>query len=112
MADVGFNGTTVSFASAPIVPLVSIEYSKAGDVPVPGAGDTVVYHEAGIPNETTTVEVEGGTTIAKGDTGALVVAWKDGGSKGSIASAIVLSSRSNGSVDNPVSSTIVFGNAA
>ena len=107
MADDGFNGSTISFAAADQTPLLSITtVNGVGEVPVGGAGDTGHTYEGGIPTKSTTWDVTGNTTLSKGDEGAVVVAWNDGGAHGSIAAAVIQSVRKTGSLDSPISCSI------
>ncbi len=107
MADDGFNGSTISFAAAPQTPLMSISTTNAvAEVPVAGGGDSAHTYEGGIPTKSTTWEVVGDTTLSKGDEGAVVVAWNDGGAHGSITTAVITNVTKSGSLDSPTSSSI------
>jgi hypothetical protein len=108
MANKGFNGTTVTFNGSGITGIVSVDASHEGEVDVTASGDAAHFFEAGIPAKSTKVEIIGNTTIAKGDTGALVVAWFDGGSLGSITSATVVSVGPTGQLDGNTLTTIEF----
>jgi hypothetical protein len=112
MADKGFNGTTVTFAGSGLTPLVSVRYqASAAKADVGGAADTDILYELARVKRTTTVTIKGATTIADGATGALVVAHNDGGSKGSIAAAIVTGTPVSGKLDGEITSTITFTDA-
>lgn len=104
-----FNGTTATFAAAGITPLVGVSYSgTCSDVDVGGAGDTTVVVEAGVPDESTTVEVVGKATIAVGATGALAIAWNGGGTDGSFASAICTAASDGGNYDGEITCSYTF----
>ncbi len=113
MADAGFNGTTVTFAGTPITGLRSVRYQGTCARPsVTGAEAATRLHKAGLPNRTVTVTIVGSTSIAKGDTGALAIAWNDGGTKGSMAKAVVIKAPSmSGALDGDNTTTIVFREA-
>ncbi len=107
MPDDGFNGSTLSFAAAPQTPLMSISTpNTVAEVPVGGAGDGGHTYEGGVPTKSVTWEVVGDTTLSKGDKGAVVVAWQDGGAFGSITNAVITNVTKSGSLDSPTSSSI------
>ena len=115
MADDGFNGATVSFASAALGPLRSISTNSVGaEVLVTGSGDTEQAFAGGIPKKQTTVIIVGGTSVAAGDLGALAIAWTDIGTStdGTETTAQVVSVDTSGSMDSEILSTIVFDKAA
>ena len=109
MPNDGFNGTTAAHGANDLTPLLSITATESGEIPVPGAGDSVKYFEAGIPATTTTVEVLGSNNaVVKGATAALTITWADGGTYGAIASAVCTNVAINGSLDAPTSTTYTF----
>ncbi|HUT92366.1 MAG TPA: hypothetical protein VMY37_22920 [Thermoguttaceae bacterium] len=115
MADDGFNGATVTFASAAIGKLRSINYSEtAAKADVTSSVSTTKAYAAGIPDVTLSVEVVGSTTLGSGDKGALAVAWGDigAGTDGTIAAAQVVTVTTQGAMDGEVTSTIEFCTAA
>ena len=109
MANDGFNGTTAAHGLVGLTPLVSVTANSTGETPVPAAGDTTKYFEAAIPTTTTTVEVLGGNPgVTTGTIAALVITWFDGGTFGSIASAVWTTVAPNGAMDNPITTTLTF----
>ncbi len=109
MPDDGFNGSTVTFAAASLGPLRDIRYSEAGGkADVTGSSDTLKTYEGGIPDVGVTVTVVGGVTVSKGDKGAVVVTWNDGGTDGAITNAMVDSVEESGSMDSEILSTVAF----
>jgi hypothetical protein len=113
MPNDGFNGTTAAHGANQLTPLLSVTASQTGEIPVPGAGDSTKYFEAGIPVTTTTVEVLGSNNaVVKGDSAALVITWADGGTFGGITTAICTNVAINGSLDAPTSTTYTFMPAA
>lgn len=114
-AELPFNGTTVSFAAAGQTPLNSVTVEEVvAEVQATGAADSGHLFLGGIPMTTTTWEVVGDTTLTKGDTGALLVAW--GGTSdagiGDIASGIITKVEKTGGIDSPTMSTITCKQAA
>lgn len=103
-----FNGTTVTFATTPMTNVLSVESEVTGEVDVTASDDTTHLYEGAIPEKTTTVEVRGTTALTIAATGALAVAWFGTGSDGSITKAVITDIRPTGSLDNPISTTIVF----
>lgn len=114
-AEIPFNGTTLSFGGANQTPLNSVTSEEVvAEVQATGSGDTGHLFLGGIPMQTTTWEVVGDTTIVKGDTGAVVVAWAgtaDAGI-GDIASGIITKVEKTGGIDSPTMSTITCKQAA
>lgn len=107
--EIPFNGTTISFGGADQTPLNSLTAEEvAAEVQVSGAADTSHTYVAGIPMVTTTWEVVGDTTIVKGDTGAVVVAWGAVANKGigGITAGIITKVEKTGGLDGPTMSTI------
>jgi len=103
MADDGFNGTTISFATVDQAPLRDISVSESGaEVDVTGSADTFKTYEAGIPDETVTFTHVGGSTIAIGDEGAVVVAWNDSGTDGSLTNGVLVGKKTSGSMDGEI----------
>lgn len=109
MADDGFNASTISFAGADLTPLRDIRYSEAGGkADVTGSADALKTYEGGIPDVSVSVTIVGGTTLSKGDKGAVVTAWNDGGTDGAITNAMVDTVEESGSMDSEILSTITF----
>ena len=108
MADAGFNGSTISIGGSAQTPLRSIDYDDPDNaVDLTGAGDAGHAYVNGLPDITTTFELVGRTTVAKGDTGSVSIAWYDGQSD-TIASAVVTGVTSSGSLDSEILSTITL----
>jgi len=104
-----FNGSTLTFDSASVGRLRSLDFSSSGaKVDVTDSADSEKKYEAGIPDLSLTAEVVGGTSLSIGDSGALVVAWTDTGSLGSITSAVVTDISVSGSMDGEILSTVTF----
>jgi len=107
MADDGFNGTTISFATPDQTPLRDISVSEsAAEVNVTGGADSIMTYESGIPDETVTYTIVGTSTVAIGAEGATVVAWNDGGSDGSLTNAVVVGKEVSGSMDGEILTAI------
>lgn len=107
MADDGFNGSTISFGAGGQTPLRSITFDNGGAmVDVSGAGDSQKTYVCGLDDIKTTYVIVGSTTLARGSTGAVVVAWNDGDDDGSITSAVISSVSVSGSMDGEILTTI------
>lgn len=79
-----FNGTTLLFDSQPLGTIQSLNASEGGEaLEVGGAADDEHLYEAGIPDCEVNVTVKGTGAAARGDTGALAITWKSGGTEGS-----------------------------
>lgn len=108
MANDAFNGTTFTFGGGAQTPLRSCSYdNSAAEIDVTGAGDSLHTYEAGLPNETLTVEVVGGSSVAVADEGAITIAWFDGTSDTTTNSVCTAVSRS-GSLDGEILTTLTF----
>ena len=107
MADDGFNGTTISFATPDQTPLRDISVSESGaEVDVSGGADAIKTYESGIPDETVTYTIVGGSTVGIGDEGAVVVAWNDGSSDASLTNSVCVGKETSGSMDGEILTAI------
>jgi len=107
--NVGFNGTTVSFNGTAIAGIRSVRYQgSCAHVPVTGSDAIVKLCKPGLPSETLTVVVVGSNALSKGATGAIVVAWSDGGTDGSMTKARLMSGSMSGSLDGDNTKTLIF----
>jgi hypothetical protein len=105
MADVGFNGSTVTFNGAQI-PLRDIDVSHdAAKVDITGAGDAVKTFLAGQKDSTITFTVVGTTDLVVGGTYAITVAWNDGESD-AFTTGVVTGLTTSGSLDGEVTTSI------
>lgn len=110
MANQGFNGSTIVFASVTIGNLRGITYShKAPKINVTDASDTSGTQVIGIPMKSVTVDVVGGT-LPTATVGALTIAWFDGTSLGTLTTVAVGDMDVKGSMDGEISGTIEFVN--
>lgn len=107
--DCSFDGSTFSFNASPLTGIVSATYdASAAEVDDTGAEANAVLVTPGIPDETLTVQVLGGATLVKGAAGNTAVAWHDGGTLGTFASAVVMEVRDGGNVDGDITTEYVF----
>jgi len=108
MANKGFNGSTLVFASATVGSIRSITYgNKAAEVDVTGSGDSVKSYVSGIPDPDVSVEIVGGNALAIGATGALTITWFDASTDG-VTSAIVTEASTKGNMDGEITSSYKF----
>lgn len=104
-----FNGSVVLFNSATIGALDDIDYDDGGKTVAVGASDsTEEEYEDARSDRTITITVAGNTAIPKGSYGALAITWKDAGTQGTLASALVAGVKKKGSTDGKVTSTLTF----
>jgi len=118
MADMGFNGSTITFGGTSVLEVTGISSSSGGNpVDVTSSGKTTHVFTAGVPTVEFTVDVVGiaeyGTTssqtaISVNSTGAIVITWNDGTTDSSITAAIVTNVERTGSLDSPITSSITF----
>ena len=112
MADDGFNGSVLDFASVTLGPLRSISFRESGArADVTGAGDSVKTHKVGIPAQEVTVQFVGACPAASadvGDAGALSVVWQDSGVEGTIANVEVADRETGGNMDGEILSSMTF----
>jgi hypothetical protein len=106
MADAGFNGTTVTFATGTTVPLLSATFSsEAAEVPVSGCADSEEEHTVGVPVNAIEWEVAGNPEVDVGDSAACTVTWNDG-TTSTLTNGIVSRVNTTGSKNNPITTTI------
>lgn len=112
MADDGFNGSVVDFASLTLGPLRSISFREgSARADVTGAGDTNKTYKAGIADPEVTIQFVGGLPAAGaeiGDAGALSITWQDTGVDGTIGNVEVVDRNTDGSMDGEIVSSIVL----
>jgi hypothetical protein len=114
------NGTTVTFSAVSVGTIVGFSYvEEAARIPVGGVADDPGIYEVGIPEKTTTVRIKGGTSLSKGDEGALVVVLTGAtitpaagvtahNDWGSMTNAVITRIRKSGSTDNATETEITF----
>ena len=107
MADDGFNGSTISFGTPDQSPLRDIPVSESGaEVDVTGCADTFKTYKSGIPDETVTFTIVGGSALAIGTEGAVTVAWNDGGTDGTLTNGVIVGKETSGSMDGEILTAI------
>jgi hypothetical protein len=109
MANDGFNGSTVVFASATLGDLRGIDYSEtAAEADCTAADDTIKVYETGVPDRTVSVDFVGtAPAIGIGSKGALTITWNDGTTDGIVA-AVCSELGSKGQMDGELTSTAKF----
>ena len=105
-----FNGATATFASVALGSgLRGIRFTEGGGTPdVTGAEDSVKTVEGGIPDQELVIDFVGTTTVGFGDKGAIVTAWDDATSGGSIPSAICTGVNYGGVMDGEITGSATF----
>ncbi len=107
MADVGAQGTTFTFGAA-VSGVQSISVNDGGgEIDITNLSSTEREFLSSFGSTEVTVTVFGGSTIARGDTGAISVAWNDG-TTDSVSSAICISRRRSGSAGDAITTTLTF----
>jgi len=110
MANLGFNGTTVSFASTAGVtanPLRSVTYSNSpAEVDVSGSTDSTHKYTPGMDNETLTYELVGAASIVNGSTGTVTVSWNDGNSDS--FRGVIMTHEHTGSMDGELLTSVTI----
>lgn len=112
MADDGFNGSVVDFASVTLGPLRSIGFREgAARADVTGSSDSSKTYKVGIADPEVTIGFVGGlpTSGAEiGTAGALDIAWNDDGVDGTIGNVECVDRQTDGSMDGEILSSITF----
>jgi len=110
MANDGFNGSTVVFASATLGSLRGLSVSNnASEIDVTAASDTNATAVTGIPKIEITVDFVGSPpAIGAGSTGALTITWFDGTTVGTLTSAICLGCDIKGQMNGEITSSAKF----
>lgn len=110
MADDGFNGSVVDFASVTLGPLRSISFRESGArADVTGSADAQKTYKAGIPDPEVTVQFVGGlpaTGADVGDAGGITVTWNDASTEGTITNCEVVDRSCDGNMDGEILSSI------
>ena len=108
MSSDNFNKSTFSFGGN-VAPLRSINYDQtAAEIKVTGVADTRHTYEAGIDDETLTVEIVGTHTANIGDKANIAIAWNDGSTPGSINNCVCVQNSTQGAMDGEITSTLKF----
>jgi hypothetical protein len=105
-----FNGTTVSIGGTTIGKLRGVTFTENGnEIDATDAASTFQEFLDGIPGLEAQLEFLGKVSTTRGTTGALVVNWNDGTTSGSGPTAfLVCNKTTTGSVNAPISSTLVL----
>ena len=109
--DFNFNGSTVTFATASLGALRSIDFSETGaQVDTTGSSDAQKSFRAGIPDPTITVTVVGplAAGVAIGTVGDIAITWQDTGTDGTISDCVAVDRGKTGSMDGEMTSTYTF----
>jgi hypothetical protein len=102
------NGSTLSFASANVGELADIGLKVGGAwVDVSDLADTVKKYEVGQDDIEVSATVVGESTIDRGDTGNVVIAWNSGGSD-TLGSMVVGSKETSGAVDGRIETKLTL----
>ena len=89
------------------VPLISLTWDEsAAEVDVTGSGELWHSFEAGLPNITVTLQLVGSIDIDTGDTGAVSLAWFDGGVTDVISDAVCTAVSRAGSLDGAITTDV------
>lgn len=114
MANKGFNKSTVTFGTA-IANIRGISFDQAApEVSVHASTWAKQSFRSGIPKNSLTVDVVGGSTITTGTTGALTISFFDGVATGSTAAtpAVCLGRSIKGSMNSEITTTLRFARTA
>ena len=102
------NGSTVTFNSASIGELTDISFSDgANEIDVTVLADSEHVFETGIPSLECSITIKGNTTLARGATGSLAIAWNDGTSD-AMSSAMISNIETSGALDGAIETSITF----
>jgi hypothetical protein len=107
MANDGFNGSTVLFASATLGDLRGIDYSEsAAEADTTASDDATKTYEIGVPDKTASIDFVGtAPSVGVGSKGALSIAWNDG-TTDTIAAGVVTEVGVKGQMDGEITSNI------
>ena len=111
MANDGFNGSTINFASSSLAPLRSIDLSStAAKVKLSGSSDVRHTYTGGLPDETISCEIVGTFNTAVNTTNALTVNWFDG-QNDNMGNAVLIKNQRKGSIDGEITTSLEFAPA-
>ena len=107
MANDGFNGSTVLFASVTLGDLRGIDYSEtAAMADCSASDDTQKIYETGIPDAVATIDFVGGVpSVGVGSKGALAINWFDGATD-NITLSVITDVGTKGVMDDEITSQI------
>lgn len=108
MANDGFNGSTLVFASVTIGSLRGISFDKTYPTAVvTSSTDTDALEIPGIPKTEVSCDIVGGT-LPTATVGFLAVTWMDGSTSGTLTKAGITGVSVKGSMDGEMTGTIKF----
>jgi len=111
MASDAANGTTLTFGGT-TQEVRSISFTNGGaEIQKTILSDTQHTYLAGMPDPSITCEVNGGTDLTAGLTGALSIAWNDG-TTDELGTAIVTSVETSGEIDGLITTSLTFRNTS
>jgi len=110
MANDGFKGSTITFPTTSNTEsnLLSIDFSETGNqIDVSNEDETTMVYAPGTKDINVTVEVTGVPTHTVGTTGALGIAWFEGGTE-ALAKALLADRSSSGSFGDKITTSMTF----
>lgn len=110
MADLGSGGTTLSFGAVDQTPVRSMTYNEtSNEHDITDLAKSQHTFIAGIATFELTIEIIGNTTMERGDTGVIAIAWNDGTSdNGGGAKFLITSKEVSAEVDSEITSSLTF----
>lgn len=109
MADHGFNGSTLTFASALVGDLQSISFSEGGNpVDITTLSSAAHVFVNGKPSFEVTCTIGGGASLALGAAGAMAIAFNDGTNETAATSMLVTNIETSGDLDGAITTTYTF----
>lgn len=109
MADIGFDGSTVTFDGDKLGALADFDYqNNAAEIDDSGSLDDDITVIMGWDDEVSTITVLGSTLAGHdvGDKGAVAVDLNDGGTDGSITNGLIVGLTVSGSLGQAITSKI------
>lgn len=104
-----FNSTTLTFAGNPVGSITGIDVKVAGQSVDVSASDSVrKIYENGLNDIDITIDLKGGTTLARGDVGVLAIVWHDGSAIALPGTCIVTEVDATGRMDDAITSRVTF----
>jgi hypothetical protein len=103
-----FNSTTATWKAADLgrVSVVLNDDSATQDIST--SSSTTHIHVVGLTSQSVVVEHNGCPNATFADTGALAIGWNPGGTRGTLAAAVVTGIQCSGRVDEKITSSITF----
>lgn len=104
-----FNGTTLTFGGPAVGSILGIDVKVGGQSVDVSASDSVAkLYEVGLNDIEITIDLKGGTALARGTAGVLAIVWHDGSAIALPNTCIITEVSATGKMDDAITSRVTF----